>query len=108
MRGMMSTGAVPAVFHRTEEIMARTPAFIIGQAALLATLCLPVSALSAQATYGTEAQAKTMLDRAVVAVKENRTKALEMFNKGENGFRDRDLYVFCADASTGILTAHPS
>jgi len=31
-----------------------------------------------------------------------------MFNEGEGGFRDRDLYVFCANASDGILTAHPA
>ena len=48
-----------------------------------------------------------MLDKAVTAMKENKEKALEMFNKGEGGFKDRDLYVFCADASDGILTAHP-
>ena len=33
--------------------------------------------------------------------------ALDMFNKGEGGFKDRDLY-FCANASDGTLTAHPS
>ena len=48
-----------------------------------------------------------MLERAVAAMKENKEKALEMFNKGEGGFKDRDLYVFCANASDGILTAHP-
>ena len=48
-----------------------------------------------------------MLEKAVAAVKENREKALEMFNKGEGGFKDRDLYVFCANASDGVLTAHP-
>ena len=48
-----------------------------------------------------------MLERAVAALKENKEKALEMFNKGEGGFKDRDLYVFCANASDGILTAHP-
>jgi hypothetical protein len=47
-----------------------------------------------------------MLERAVVALKDNKEKALEMFNKGEAGFRDRDLYAFCASASDGILTAH--
>jgi signal transduction histidine kinase len=31
-----------------------------------------------------------------------------MFNKGEGGFKDRDLYVWCANASDGILTAHPT
>lgn len=87
--------------------MAHNPALIIGRAALLALL-LPLSQLSAQASYGTEAQARAMLNRAVVAMKQNKTKALEEFNKGENGFRDRDLYVFCADATTGIMTAHPS
>ena len=48
-----------------------------------------------------------MLERAVAAVKEDKAKALDMFNKGEGGFKDRDLYVFCANASDGILTAHP-
>lgn len=48
-----------------------------------------------------------MLERAVAALKENKAKALEMFNKGKGGFRDRDLYVFCANASDGVLTAHP-
>ena len=48
-----------------------------------------------------------MLERAVVAVKEDKAKAIDMFNKGEGGFKDRDLYVFCANTSDGILTAHP-
>ena len=59
------------------------------------------------AQYGTPEEAKAMLDRAVAAVKEDKTKALDMFNKGEGGFKDRDLYVFSANASDGILTAHP-
>ena len=32
-------------------------------------------------------------------MKEDKAKALDMFNKGEGGFKDRDLYVFCANAS---------
>ena len=47
-----------------------------------------------------------MLDKAVAAVKQDKTKALDMFNKG--GFKDRDLYVFCANASDGVITAHPT
>jgi len=86
--------------------MTRRLACIIGPAAVLALL-LPVSDLPAQASYGTEAQAKAMLNRAVVALKRDKTKALAMFNNGEAGFRDRDLYVFCANASDGVLTAHP-
>ena len=49
-----------------------------------------------------------MLERAVAAVKEDKPKALDMFQKGEGGFKDRDLYVWCANASVSILTAHPT
>jgi hypothetical protein len=48
-----------------------------------------------------------MLETAVAAVKEDKAKALDMFNKGEGGFKDRDLYVACANASDGLVTAHP-
>jgi hypothetical protein len=86
--------------------MRRHLAFPIGQAAILALLT-PTSILVAQAVGG-EKEARSMLERAVVAMKEDKKKALEMFNKGEGGFKDRDLYVFCANASDGVLTAHPS
>jgi len=59
------------------------------------------------AQYGTPEEAKAMLDKAVVALKEDKTKALDMVNKGDGGFKDRDLYVYCAYASDGIFTAHP-
>jgi hypothetical protein len=48
--------------------------------------------------YGTKDDAMVMLDRAVAAVKQDKAKALEMFNKGEGGSKDRDLYVLCANA----------
>lgn len=59
------------------------------------------------AEFGTAEEAKAMLERAVVAVKEDKAKALDMFNNGEGGFKDRDLYVWCANASDGIVTAQP-
>ena len=59
------------------------------------------------AQYGTPEEAEAMLDKAVVALKEDKTKTLDMFNKGDGGFEDRDLYVYCANASDGIFTAHP-
>jgi len=59
------------------------------------------------AEFGTAEEAKAMLERAVAAVKENKAKALDMFNNGEGGFKDRDLYVWCANASDGIVTAQP-
>ena len=86
--------------------MRRHLAFSIGQAAILALLT-PTSSLVAQAQFGGEKEARSMLERAVVAMKKDKEKALEMFNKGEGGFRDRDLYVFCANSSDGVLTAHP-
>jgi Single Cache domain 2 len=46
-----------------------------------------------------------MLLKAEAAVKADKTKALAMFNNGEGGFRDRDLYVFCADAGDGKIVA---
>jgi hypothetical protein len=36
--------------------------------------------------FGTADQAKGMLTKAVAAVKADKTKALDMFNKGEGGF----------------------
>jgi hypothetical protein len=83
--------------------MLRLATFVALQIALLSVALQPTRA----AEYGTAEEAKAMLERAVATVKEDKTKALDMFNKGEGGFKDRDLYVFCANASDGILTAHP-
>jgi hypothetical protein len=74
--------------------------------AALSAAIIPLSpAAFAQETGGTAAEARAMLMRAVAAVKADEAKALEMFNKGEGGFRDRDLYVFCANARDGTLVA---
>jgi signal transduction histidine kinase len=69
---------------------------------------LTVSTYASGGEYGTAEEAKAMLGKAVAAVKADKAKALEMFNSGEGGFKDRDLYVFCANVSDGILTAHPT
>ena len=57
--------------------------------------------------YGTPEEAKAMLDKAVAAMQEDQAKALEMFVKGEGGFKDRDLYVYCGGPD-GNFSAHPS
>ena len=54
---------------------------------------------------GTADEAKAMLTKAVAAVKADKAKALDMFNKGEGGFLVGDLYVFCANASDGKIIA---
>ncbi len=61
----------------------------------------------AAADFGSAPEAKAMLDKAVTAVKADKAKALANFSKGEAGFKDRDLYPFCAGAD-GMFTAHPT
>jgi signal transduction histidine kinase len=57
--------------------------------------------------YGTAAEAKAMLERAVAAVKQNKAKALEEFTKGQAGFKEKDLYPYCGGPN-GDFTAHPT
>jgi signal transduction histidine kinase len=59
----------------------------------------------AQQQYGNRDEAKAMLLKAVAAVKADKTKALDMFNKGEGGFLDRDLYPFCFNSGDGKVVA---
>jgi hypothetical protein len=80
--------------------MLRNLALVVGYAVILVLS-------TAAADFGTPEEAKAMLEKAVAAVKQDKAKALDMFNTGEGGFKDRDLYVYCANASDGILTAHP-
>src|SRR6476646_10433792 len=72
-----------------------------------AAFVLSTAASVAETQFGTPEEAKAMLERAVAAVKDDKAKALDIFNKGEGGFKDRDLYVACANASDGLVTAHP-
>jgi signal transduction histidine kinase len=74
--------------------------------ALALALLLPATPLLA-ADYGTAAEAKAMLERAVASVKADEPAALARFSKGEDGFKDRDLYVFCAGPD-GKIDAHPN
>jgi hypothetical protein len=63
------------------------------------------SAVLAQGQFGTADEAKAMLQKAVAAVKADKAKAIDMFVKGEGGFKDRDLYPFCANISDGKVLA---
>ena len=72
----------------------------------IAAVSTAVLALSPSVfAQGTADEAKAMLSKAVEAVKADKTKALDMFNKGEGGFLDRDLYVFCSNVSDGKIIA---
>jgi hypothetical protein len=64
--------------------------------------------MAAQAgDVGSAAEAHAMLQRVVVALTEDRERALVRFTDGQAGFRDRDLYPFCA-TEDGTYTAHPA
>lgn len=77
-------------------------------AGLTVTAMLAAGSLTAAAgEFGTAAEAKAMLEKAVDAVKADKAKALAAFTAGTDGFKDRDLYPFCANASDGVFTAHP-
>jgi len=74
-------------------------------AALPAAL-LTIGAASAS-EYGSPAEARAMLERAIAAVKQDKSAALAMFTTGAGGFKDRDLYPYCG-GTDGKFTAHPS
>lgn len=76
-------------------------------AALGAVAFALAGTVHAAAEYGSAAEAKAMLDKAVTAVKANKSAALASFAKGEGGFKDRDLYPFCGGPD-GTFTAHPT
>ena len=85
-----------------EEALFRT--LITG--ALAAIAIALASAAETQGQFGSAAEAKALIEKAVAELKANEAAALAKFNKGEGGFKDRDLYVFCYDMATGKFTAH--
>ena len=57
--------------------------------------------------FGSEKEAKQMLERAIRIVESNPTVAFAMINVGQGGFHVKDLYPFCFD-NKGIMVAHPT
>jgi len=70
-------------------------------------LVLGPTATGASTDYGTAAEAKAMLERAVDALQADEAAALQAFRDGTDGFREKDLYPFCGGPG-GNFTAHPS
>ena len=64
------------------------------------------AAYAENASFGTPAEARAMLDKVVVSMKADPAKTVSQINKGEGGFRDRDLYPTCAGPD-GKNIAHP-
>jgi hypothetical protein len=81
---------------------------------MVITTVLPLASTSfgqgATDDEASAAAAKAMLAKAVAAVKADKVNALDMFNKGQSGFRDGDLYVFCVTTSDGkfVATGNPN
>ena len=76
--------------------------------AMTAAVLLAGAAVAVAQSFGTAAEAKAMLEKAVAALKANETEAIAKFNAKDGGFRDRDLYVFCYNTSDGKFTTHPN
>lgn len=55
--------------------------------------------------FGTSEEAKAMLKKAVMAIEKDQAQALKDITEGSK-FKEKDLYVFCFDANTGIITGH--
>jgi signal transduction histidine kinase len=73
----------------------------------LALLALGLAGAALAGDFGTPAEAKAMLEKAVAALNADKVGALAKFTKGEGGFKDRDLYPYCGGPD-GNFTAHPS
>jgi hypothetical protein len=78
--------------------------------ASIAILGLSSTTFGQQPSAGAAADAKAMLSKAVAAVKQDKAKALDMFNKGEGGFRAGDLYVICLSIPDNkfVATGNPN
>jgi signal transduction histidine kinase len=88
-------------------MMNKSIARALNTAALLSAGAVICSAGFAQTAGDDAAAAKSMLQKAVAAVKADKAKAIETFNKGEGGFyiKDRDLFPFCFTKADGKIVA---
>lgn len=75
--------------------------------AMAATMVVSAGMALAAGDFGSADEAKAMLQKAAAAVMIDKAGALAKFAKGEDGFKDRDLYPFCGGPD-GNFTAHPS
>jgi signal transduction histidine kinase len=87
---------------RVEEMMNQARDF--AGAAIIAGVLLTGGSAWAE-DKGSAQSARAMLERAVAAIKVDEPKALADFKTGAGGFRDHDLYVFCARRD-GKVDAH--
>jgi hypothetical protein len=80
--------------------------FVIAAASIAVLAFSPMAFGQQPSQFGTADEAKAMLSKAAAAVKADKAKALDMFAKGEGGFKDRDLYPFCFNISDGKINPY--
>jgi hypothetical protein len=103
--GKISFAEFTGISHIAIEQTRRKAMLRTSMTATVSAAVLMFSTAAFGQQSGTAAEAKAMLMKAAAAVKADKTKALDMFNKGEGGFLDRDLYVFCDNVSDGKTVA---
>ncbi len=79
---------------------------VLMTAVAFSLLIIPARGQAQTAGTGTAEEARAMLDRVVAGMKADPTKTIAQIKKGEGGFKDRDLYAFCAGPE-GRTVAHP-
>lgn len=87
--------------------MRKALVFVLAGALCVLVVAAAGTAWAQASQFGTAAEAKGMLEKAVAEIKKNKAGALAKFTKGEGGFKDRDLYPFCGGPD-GNFTAHPT
>ena len=74
--------------------------------AVVSALLLSANAFAQPvAMLGSADEARAMLKRAIAAVRADKNQAIGMFNRGEGGFLEGDLYPFCIQVSDGLIVA---
>jgi signal transduction histidine kinase len=91
------------LFKQKENVMRKS---IVTSTVAAAALFLGAGYAIGAAEFGSAAEAKKMLEHAVTELKVNEAAAVTKFNKADGEFRDRDLYLFCFNATTGMFNAH--
>jgi signal transduction histidine kinase len=66
---------------------------------------IPLGPMHRMDRRGSNADAKAMLEKTVVALKANKAKTLDEINKGKNGFLQGDIYPFCFNLGDGLNVA---
>jgi hypothetical protein len=95
-------GASARFQDREEPHMRRLSGLTLAGCALV---CTDAPLFAQQNQFGTAAEAKAMLERVIPVVTADKTAAFAKFLKGDDGFKDRDLFVFCFNMGDGAFNA---